>query len=48
MSFVILDKSAAKTGDEFSEFLNLQPGLTAKLFTIVNGENDGAGNTVSS
>jgi hypothetical protein len=39
--FVILDEAAAKTGDQFPQFLYLQPGFTTEFFPIVHGEDNG-------
>src|SRR3989304_8198381 len=47
VSLVILDQLAAEAGDELTQLLHLQPGLAAKLLTVVDGEGDGGVNAVA-
>ena len=38
VSFVVLNKPAAKTTDEFAQVPGLHPALTTKFFSVIHSE----------
>ena len=41
VTFVVLYEPTAEAADELAKFLHLEPGLAAKLFSMVHGEDYG-------